>query len=148
MMYRPRMRKLLSGLVVMLAVSTAYGEAPAPKTEEISAADAAKLEKFVDAWIDVMVKNTADCPKMGKGMNALLDTHEAWLTKIAESGKEVPPAMKEKFKKKGGDMMNALMKCKDDKTVTGAMERFGAIDKKRKKAPESKPAEAKPEPKK
>jgi hypothetical protein len=134
------MRFLTSVLVVMLSLSTAYGDAPKKAAEEeISAADAAKLEKFVDAWVDAMTKNQSDCPKMGKAMSALLDTHEAWLTKIAESGKAVPPAMKEKFKKKGGDMMDALTKCKDDKTVTGAMERFGAIDKKRKKAPEAKP---------
>ena len=127
------MRILTSVLALSITVSTAYGEDKKAPPVEISAADAAKLEKFIDTWVDAMVKNQSDCPKMAKEMNALLDTNEPWLIKIVESGKEVPPALKEKFKKKGNDMMNALMKCKDDKGVTGAMERFGAIDRKRKK---------------
>jgi len=40
------------------------------------------------------------------------------------TGKDLPPAVKEKLQKRQGEMMTGVMKCKDDKDVSAAMNRM------------------------
>jgi hypothetical protein len=107
---------------------------PADKKEQFSAEEAKKAEKIMDDFFDALVKNQDNCPKMATAIIAVLDPNEAWLTKLAESGKEPPPALKEKTKKRQGEVINAVMKCKDDKDVNAAFQRFAGIGMKKKAA--------------
>lgn len=131
------------------AKAPAEKKAPETKKEEISPADAAKAEKFFNDFVDAFVKNEASCPKMAAAVNAVITANEAWLGKMAESGKEPPQSLKEKMQKRTGEMMGAAMKCKDDKDLAAAMQRFQTISSKKKAAaaPE-KPADKAPPAKK
>jgi hypothetical protein len=42
----------------------------------------------------------------------------------------MPQASKDKLQKKQGEMMSGIMKCKDDKGVQTAMQRFASIGSK------------------
>jgi hypothetical protein len=148
--------RTLSMIIALAGAATAFADtppakapaekkAPEPKKEEISAADAAKAEKFWGDFVDAFVKNQDSCPKMAAAVNAVITANEAFLMKMAESGKEPPASLKEKMQKRQGEMMSAAMKCKDDKDLAAALQRFAAMDAKR-KAGASKPADKTPPP--
>jgi hypothetical protein len=82
---------------------------------------------FFDEFHAAIVKNQDTCPKMATAVNAVIDKHEAWLRKVAGSDKDLPPAEKDKLAKKQNDMMTAVMKCKDDKGVAAAFQRFTTL---------------------
>ena len=141
--------RTLSMIIALAGASTVYADTPAkapaekkapdkaPAKEELSAADAAKVEKFFNDFVDAIVKNQDACPKMATAINSLLNANEAWIAKMADSGKDLPPSVKEKLAKRQGEMMTGVMKCKDDKDVNAAMMRFASFGKKKMdKAPE------------
>jgi hypothetical protein len=109
-------------------------EKPAEKKEQFSPDEAKKAEKIMDDFFDALTKNQDNCPKMASAIVAVIDPNEAWLIKLAESGKEAPPALKEKTKKRQGEVIGAVMKCKDDKDVNAALQRFAGIAVKKKAA--------------
>lgn len=144
-------------ILALAGASTALADTPAkappagekkaePPKAELSAADVAKVEKFFNEFVDAIVKNQDSCPKMATAINSVFTANEAWLSKLADSGKDLPESAKERMAKRNGEMMGAAMKCKDDKDVNTAMMRFTSLGAKKKKAPEpnAKPAEAKP----
>lgn len=101
--------------------------APAPSKKVMSAADAAKAEKFTTEFGDAIVKNKAACPKMGAAMNVVIDKHQAWLRTVGDQ--EPPPASKEKMKAREADMTSAIQPCLQDNDVKAAIQRFIAIGK-------------------
>lgn len=122
--------------------------APAPdkapeKKEELSPADVKKAEAFFEELAAAVVKNQDACPKMAVAINAVFDKHQAWFTKMVESGKDVPQSTKDKMQKKQQEMMTGLMKCKDDKDVSAAFQRLMSVAVKKKDAPTSAPPPAK-----
>ncbi|MBA3458453.1 MAG: hypothetical protein H0T46_00715 [Deltaproteobacteria bacterium] len=136
--------KLLSTLSLVLAFAgatpvladTPPAKAPAEKkappaktdaSKTLSADEVKKAMAFFDEFHGAIVKNQDACPKMGPAVNAVLDKHEVWLRKMAETGKDLPPAEKEKLQKKQADMMSAVMKCKDDKGVMDAFQRLAVV---------------------
>lgn len=141
--------RTLSMIIALAGASTAYAQAPAKtpapapaKTaapaekkapdkpagkEELSPAEVQKAEKFFDELYTAVVKNQDACPKMATALNAVLDKHQDWLKKMVESGKDLPQASKDKMQKKQADLGNGIMKCKDDKAVVAAMQRFMTI---------------------
>jgi hypothetical protein len=141
--------KLVRTVTLLLALtgaSTAFagapGKAPPPASKapekpaasapsELSAADAAKLERFVNQLADAMVANKDSCPKLGPAITAILDKHEPEIKKIVESGKEPPQSSKDKMNKRQGDMMAAITKCKDDQVVMAAVTRLMNMAQKR-----------------
>jgi hypothetical protein len=142
-------------IIALAGASTVYAQAPkAPATpekkapeadkkapadkpakEELSKAEVEKAEKFFNDFYDAVMKNQDACPKMATAINALLDKHGDWLKKMAESGKDMPQASKDKMQKKQTEMMGGMTKCKDDKDVQAAMQRFVSIAMSAKKSP-------------
>jgi hypothetical protein len=88
---------------------------------------------FFDELFAAVVKNQDACPKMGPAITAVIDKHEAWIKKMSETDKELPKDTKDKLEKKQGEMMTAVMKCKDDKGVAAAFQRFAAMTTPKKK---------------
>jgi hypothetical protein len=148
--------RTLSMIIALAGASTALADTPAkapapapaekkapdkaPAKEELGKADVEKVEKFFDEFYNAVVKNQDACPKMATAINTLLDKNEAWLKKMAESGKDMPQASKDKMQKKMQDMMNGMMKCKDDKGVQASMQRFMTIAASKKAEPAPAPA--------
>lgn len=133
--------RTLSMIVALAGASTVHAQAPekkapapekkapekaAPK-EELSPADVKKAEAFFEEFFNAVVKNQDACPKMAPAINGVIDKHEAWLKKTMASGKDMPQASKDKIQKRQGEMMGGVLKCKDDKDVQAAFQRFGAL---------------------
>jgi hypothetical protein len=118
---------------------------PAAK-EELSPAEVQKAEKFFDELYNAVVKNQDACPKMATALNAVLDKHQDWLKKMVDSGKDLPQASKDRMQKKQADLGNGIMKCKDDKAVVAAMQRFMTIATAKKADQGPAPAPAAPPP--
>jgi hypothetical protein len=140
--------RTLSLIVALAGASTVHAQAPAkapagkapaaekkapeadkkaPAGNELSAADIQKAEKFFDDLHAAVMKNQTACPKMATSINGLLDKHQDWLKKMVESGKDMPQGSRDKLQKKQTEMTNGIMKCKDDKDVGAAMQRFMTI---------------------
>ena len=134
--------RTLSMIIALTSASTVLAQTPpaktpapaekkapdkAPAKEEISKAEIEKAEKFFNEFYDAVMKNQDACPKMATAINALLDKHEKWLKEFIASGKDMPQSSKDKMQKKQQELMGGVMKCKDDKAVQGAMQRFMAI---------------------
>jgi ElaB/YqjD/DUF883 family membrane-anchored ribosome-binding protein len=139
--------RTLSMIIALAGASTALADtptkAPAPtekKAPEFTKAEVNKAEKFFDDFYNAVVKNQDACPKMATAINTLLDKNEAWLKKMAESGKDMPQSSKDKMQKKMQEMSTAMMKCKDDKGVQASMQRFMTIAASKKAEPAPPPA--------
>jgi hypothetical protein len=132
--------RTLSMIIALAGASTVYAQAPekkapaekkapekAPAKEELSPAEVKKAEAFFEEFYNVVMKNQDACPKMATGINGLIDKHHDWLKKMTESGKDMPQASKDKMQKKQQEMMGGILKCKDDKDVQAAFQRFAGI---------------------
>jgi hypothetical protein len=133
-------------MIALLGASTAtaFADAPAPKkdakTEEISAADADKFLAFFNKFVDAIVQNKDNCPKMAGALNGVIDTNKDLIAKANEakaSGKKLPKALEEKMMARVKEMMPAMQKCGADKDVQAAIQR---MDKKPDAAPAKAPA--------
>ena len=117
--------KALLGLLV-LALLAIPGKL-AFAADEISQADADKFMVFFDKFIDTIVADKDNCPKMATDLNKLIDANADLLKKASEaqkSGKKLPKASEDHMKessKKIGDSMN---KCGADKGVQSALDRM------------------------
>lgn len=162
--------RTLSMIIALAGASTVYAQAPAKtpapapaKTpapapaekkapdkaaakDELSPAEIQKAEKFFDELYNAVIKNQDACPKMATALNAVLDKHQEWLKKMVESGKDLPQASKDKMQKKQADLGNGIMKCKDDKAVVAAMQRFMSVATAPAKKSDAAPAPAAPAP--
>jgi hypothetical protein len=116
--------------------------APTPAKQEFTKAEVEKIEKFFSDFYDAVTKNQDACPKMATAINALFDKHQDWLKKLMESGKDLPQASKDKMQKKQQDLFQGVMKCKDDKGVEAAMQRFMTMAAGKKKTDTAAPAPA------
>ena len=146
--------RTLSMIIALAGASTALADTPAkapaptekkapdkaPAANEFTKAEVEKAEKFFDDFYTAVVKNQDACPKMATAINTLLDKNEAWLKKMAESGKDMPQSSKDKMQKKMQEMSTAMMKCKDDKAVQASMQRFMTIAAAKKAEPAPAPA--------
>lgn len=129
--------RTISMIIALAGASTAtvHAQAPgkkapakeAPAKGELSPAEVKKAEAFFDELHDAVVKNQDACPKMATRINAVFNKHEAWLKKVVESGKDLPQATKDKVQKRQQEMVGGLMKCKDDKDVLTAFQRFATL---------------------
>ena len=86
-----------------------------------------RAEAFFDDLHGAVVKNQDACPKMATAVNGVLDKHAEFIRKMVASDKDVPQATKDKWEKKQGDMAAGIMKCKDDKAVMAAFQRFSTL---------------------
>jgi hypothetical protein len=112
-----------------LAIAGAVaGAAPAaaapPAREELAPDEVRKAEKLLDDLHDAVVKHLDACPKMATALGAVLTKHQDWLRKTVEGGKDVPQAAKDKLRKRQIETVGGLRKCKDDKGVQAAKDRF------------------------
>jgi hypothetical protein len=137
--------RTLSMIIALAGASTVYADTPpkaapaekkapdkaadkpAEKKPELSPADVKKAEAFFDEFYNAVMKNTEACPKMAVAINGVIDKHEKWLKETMASGKDMPQASKDKLQKRQQEMMNGVMKCKDDKDVQAAFQRFASI---------------------
>jgi hypothetical protein len=133
------MKRTLSAIILaLLCASPALADTKQPAKPIASAEETAKAEKFFNEFADAIVKNQDACPKMGKAINGLIDANEAWLVKMAATDKELPQAAKDRIQKRQTEMISAVMKCKDDKDVTAAFQRFINISMKKAPPPPAK----------
>ena len=107
--------------------------APAPKKEELSAAEAAKFVAFFDKLVDIVVANKQDCAKMAAGINGHVDANQALLKAAADAknaNKDLPQAAKDKIEKRTKDeLAPAIMaKCGQDQGVMNAFMRMKPKD--------------------
>jgi len=153
-----KLARTLSMIIALAGAATVYADtppakapAPAPTEKkapdkpakpELSPAEVEKVEKFFNEFYDAVVKNQDACPKMATAINALFDKNEKWLKEMAASGKDLPQSSKDKMAKKQSDLMGGMLKCKDDKGVQAAMQRFMSIMGAKKKADAPTPAPA------
>ena len=120
------------------AKTPAEKKAPPPAREELGKAEMEKTEKFFDELYHAVVKHQDACPKMATAISAVFDKHQAWLKKIVESGKDLPPASKEKLQKKQKELETGIFKCKEEPAVQAAMKRFLTLATKKQDAPPAK----------
>ena len=97
---------------------------PADAKPVVTPEELKKAEAFFDDLHGAVVKNQDACPKMGPAVNAVLDKHAVFIKQMVASDKDVPQATKDKWEKKQTDMAAGVMKCKDDKGVMSAFQRF------------------------
>src|SRR5207245_523838 len=92
--------KLLRSLsIIIMLASTAVAD-PKPPRPEIAADDAKKAEAFFNEFYSAVMANQAACPKMGPAINKVIDKYLALLLKLADSGKEMPQAVKDRMERK------------------------------------------------
>jgi hypothetical protein len=134
--------RTLSMILALAGASTVHAqtkpppEKAAPAREELGKADADRVEKFLGELHAAAVKHQDACPKMATALGAVLDKHLRAVQKLAESGKDMPQAAKDRSKKKLEELSAALAKCQDDKGVQSAWLRLmSAVGKKKKDAP-------------
>ncbi len=120
-------------MIALLGASTATAfaeQAPAKKdvkSEEISQADADKFLTFFNRFVDAIVQNKDNCPKMAGALNGVIDTNKDLIAKANEakaSGKKLPKALEEKMMARVKEMMPAMQKCGADKDVQAAIQRM------------------------
>jgi len=109
-----------------LAIAGLARGAPPPR-EELAPDEVRKAEKLLGELHDAVVKNLDACPKMATALGAVLTKHQDWLKKTAEGGKDVPQAAKDKLRKRQLEVVGGFRKCKDDKGVQAAKDRFLAL---------------------
>ncbi|MBS1120672.1 MAG: hypothetical protein H6Q90_2900 [Deltaproteobacteria bacterium] len=133
-------------MIALLGASTAtaFADTAPPKkdakTEEISAADADKFLAFFNKFVDAIVQNKDNCPKMASSLNGVIDGNKDLIQKANDakaSGKKLPKALEEKMMARVKEMMPAMQKCGADKDVQAAIQR---MDKKDDAAPVKKEA--------
>jgi len=106
------------------APAPAPGDKKAPAREEYARADVEKAEKFFDELHGAVMKHQDACPKMGAAFHTVLDKHEEWIKKMIASGKDLPQAARDKLQKRQQEMMGGIGKCREDKAVQAATQRF------------------------
>lgn len=122
--------------------------APAPAKPEFAKEEVDKIEKFFGELYDAVTKNQDACPKMATALNTLIDKNQDWVKKLLETGKDLPKASKDKMQKKQAELGQGMAKCKDDKSVEAAIQRFVALGAPKKKADPAAPPPATPATKK
>lgn len=117
-------------IAILAATTVASAEAPAPvpaQDAEISKADADKFLAFFNAFVDAIVQNKDNCPKMATALNGVIDKNKALIQKANEAkaaGKKLPKALEEKMMARVKEMMPAMQKCGADKDVQAALQRM------------------------
>ncbi|MBA3539583.1 MAG: hypothetical protein H0T79_08125 [Deltaproteobacteria bacterium] len=142
-------RTLTIAALIGASTLSAFAEAPPAKptakpADEISAADAEKFIVFFNKFIDAIVLNKDNCPKMASSLNTVIDTNKDLIAKANDAkaaGKKLPKALEEKMMARVKEMMPAMQKCGTDKDVQAAIQR---MDQK----PAATPAKATPPAKK
>lgn len=118
--------KLLLGLIV-LPLALLAGPGKLALADDVSQADADKFVAFFNKFVDTIVADKDNCPKMATDINKLIDANTDLLKKANEArkaGKKLPQSAEDKMKdgfKKVGD---AMTKCGNDKGVQTALERM------------------------
>ena len=149
--------RTLSMIIALAGAATVHAQTPAktppaekkapekaPAKEELSPAEVKKAEAFFDEFFNAVMKNQDACAKMATAINTVIDKHEKWLKEVMATGKDMPQASKDKLQKRQQELMGGVAKCKDDKDVQAAFQRFIGImmSKKKADAPTSAPAPA------
>ena len=123
-------------------------KAPAPAKPEFAKEEVDKIEKFFGELFDAVTKNQDACPKMATALNTLIDKNQDWVKKLLETGKDLPKASKDKMQKKQLELGQGMAKCKDDKGVEAAIQRFMALGAAKRKADTAAPPPTTATPKK
>jgi hypothetical protein len=117
-------------IAILAATTVASAEAPAAppaQDAEISKADADKFLAFFNKFVDAIVQNKDNCPKMATAINGVIDANKALIKKANEAkaaGKKLPKALEEKMMARVKEMMPAMQKCGADKDVQAALNRM------------------------
>ena len=114
-------------LIAVLFTATAVHADDKKKVEEIPAAEAEKFLAFFNKFVDAIVQNKDNCPKMAGGLNTLIDGNLEIIKKANEAkkaGKKLPKQYEEKMMARVKETMPAMAKCGEDKDVKSAIERM------------------------
>lgn len=101
--------------------------APEAKRVEISKAEGDKFLAFFNTFVDAIITNKEDCPKMATSINGIIDKNQALIKKANDAkaaGKKLPKAIEEKMMARVKEMMPAMQKCGPDKDVQLALSRM------------------------
>ena len=126
------MRKVLQILSILVLLG---GIAAAEKEtrEEVSSADATRLEEFFKKFVDTVIANKDSCPKMATEVSKVIDANIETV-KMAnaakKANKKLPKATEEKMMAKVKEMMPAMQKCGSDKDVKAAIAKMDIKDDK------------------
>ena len=117
-------------IAALAAPTLAFADKEAPR-EEVSQADAEKFLGFFNKFVDAVVGNKDNCPKMAGAVNGVIDAHAEILRKANEARdakKKLPKKFEEQMMARVKEMMPAMQKCGNDKDVQAAIAR---MDKKK-----------------
>ncbi|HEU0033629.1 MAG TPA: hypothetical protein VFQ53_23540 [Kofleriaceae bacterium] len=138
-------------MIALLGASTAstvYADTAPAKKDEVSQADAEKFMTFFNKFVDAVVQNKDNCPKMASSLNTLIDQNKD-IIKMANdykaAKKKLPKDVEDKMMARVKEMMPAMQKCGADKDVQAAISRMDPkkADANKAAAPAEKPAEKK-----
>jgi hypothetical protein len=116
--------KLLSGLILLIAISSKLAVADAPPP---SRADMEKYVALFEKFVDMVVTDKDNCPRMAADMNRFMDANAEELKKARQagpSGQKLPKDLQDRIEAAGRRMMDGLVTCKNDKAVEAAMQRM------------------------
>jgi len=104
--------------------------APAVTPKFVSKAETEKVIAFFNKFIDIIVANQDDCPKMASAISALADANKQLIAdgkKAKAAGLQLPPEYKARMEARvKNDMLPALKKkCGNDKAVGEAIGKMG-----------------------
>jgi len=122
-----RLLRTFTLLALLAASTTVFAETAKVKAEEISAAEADKFLAFYNKFVDAIVQNKDNCPKMAGAISGVISTNQDQIRKAHEaktSGKKLPKAYEEKMMARVKEMMPAMQKCGADKDVQAAISKL------------------------
>jgi hypothetical protein len=128
-----RLRIFLS-IVLVAGLSTTAVADEKKKRDEISQADGEKLLAFFGKFVDSIVQNKDNCPKMAKDVNAVIDANPEAVKLASDSkasGKQLPKALEEKMMARVKELVPAMQKCGNDKDVKAAVAKLDKKDDKK-----------------
>ncbi len=122
--------------MIGLALAFSLLSLPAARTVRADEMDdmASKMVGIVEKIADVMVADKANCDKMAKDVNGIVDDNAQFMKDAQEKRKNLTQEQKDGFKKKYGDRLQGAMKkmmdggqnCQNSDALKAAMQKFGA----------------------
>jgi hypothetical protein len=120
------MRTIVAALVLSAMASFARAETP---KSELAPADVTKLLAFFDRLVDAVVANKADCAKMAKAVDAVVESSKevrAMAEKARKENKKLPAAAQQHMLDGAKQMVPAMQQCGGDAAVVAAFKKLDA----------------------
>jgi hypothetical protein len=126
-------RARISLFSTVLVLAAAIGAAPAlvrAAGGEVSKADAAKFQTFMDKLADISLGDQDNCDKMAADVSAHIDANKDLVDKAnaaTKSGAKLPKEAQDRVMATVNRMMPALMKCGPNPKVQAAFDKLSVF---------------------